>query len=160
MLAAGGLSPPPPPMLSSLTAHSSCVVAHKTTLRPRSLTSSPCVQFPGKENKRRSPVILLGSAMVRPVATNRKAFFIITTLRVGLWAGATGPQMYEFQCPSKTVAAEWMERIKKRADEYRKVNPNWEDALRRRIQEYRAAQAANAPVRLRCIARAGWRRIQ
>lgn len=61
--------------------------------------------------------------MVRSVATDSKAFFLISTCKFN--PTDTGPQMIEFVCSSRTQTKEWMERISKTAEDFKRHNPNW-----------------------------------
>eukprot|EP00051_Salpingoeca_urceolata_P002454 m.50341 g.50341 ORF g.50341 m.50341 type:complete len:1209 (+) comp12147_c1_seq1:446-4072(+) len=74
-------------------------------------------------NAARSPVVLLGSVVVRGVATDPRAFFVISTSRVGVLSA--GPQMYEFVASTKRTASEWMESISSTAEAFKKANPDW-----------------------------------
>lgn len=68
------------------------------------------LRIPGRENKKKSAVMTLGSVMVRPVATDDKGFFLIFSGRLAN-SEDLSPLMYEMQASSRSDRKLWMETI-------------------------------------------------
>eukprot|EP00047_Mylnosiga_fluctuans_P008826 m.8942 g.8942 ORF g.8942 m.8942 type:complete len:1223 (-) comp2349_c0_seq1:153-3821(-) len=77
----------------------------------------------GKDAKKQSAVIHIATVMVRPVAVDSKAFYLI----VSPPRGRGGPQMFDLVTVSRSSMKDWMDKIAKTAEDFKRNNPTWED---------------------------------
>eukprot|EP00730_Choanoeca_flexa_P005037 TRINITY_DN11866_c1_g11_i1.p1 TRINITY_DN11866_c1_g11~~TRINITY_DN11866_c1_g11_i1.p1 ORF type:complete len:1120 (+),score=308.76 TRINITY_DN11866_c1_g11_i1:214-3573(+) len=89
------------------------------------------VKLPGRDNKNRSPIIVLNSTIVRPNAGNPKSMFIVHTDK-------RGPQMYELVTTNKKDTEKWRTLISKTVEDFRANFPDYEEQLQEAIAEQEA----------------------
>eukprot|EP00045_Choanoeca_perplexa_P014380 m.168863 g.168863 ORF g.168863 m.168863 type:complete len:1106 (-) comp16659_c0_seq2:61-3378(-) len=97
------------------------------------------VKLPGRDNKGRSPIIVLNSTIVRPNAGNPKSFFVMHTDK-------RGPQMYELVTTNKKDTEKWRALLTETGDAFRANFPGYEDQVKEAVaeaaaQDKEAAQA-------------------
>jgi len=77
--------------------------------------SSSAGQAPGKEDSRRlfhSPIIKFSTMLVRPVATDKRAFYLLNTTE-------RGPQIYELLANSAAERSKWIKHITEASNAYK-----------------------------------------
>jgi len=77
--------------------------------------SSSSGQAPGKEDSRRlfhSPIIKFSTMLVRPVATDKRAFYLLNTTE-------RGPQIYELLASSAAERSKWIKHITEASNAYK-----------------------------------------
>lgn len=77
--------------------------------------SSSAGQAPGKEDSRRlfhSPIIKFSTMLVRPVATDKRAFYLLNTTE-------RGPQIYELLANSAAERMKWIKHITEASNAYK-----------------------------------------
>eukprot|EP00048_Salpingoeca_helianthica_P004952 m.82548 g.82548 ORF g.82548 m.82548 type:complete len:1388 (-) comp13411_c1_seq2:448-4611(-) len=91
----------------------------------------------GRDAKKRSPVLRIGLLMVRPVATDSKGFFLIVDHR-SKSSSQAAPQMFECATNTRATAKDWMDRVAKATEEFKRNNPNWEKQYTEETESFAA----------------------